>query len=134
MNSTEIMAVRMLAKFPVSTATALAASSVGTGATAKVLATMEAKAATTKMSVRYEKMQNSFLAVSSMFSAMTVASVCPLWRMEANSAPKSCMAPKKMPPMSTHRSTGTQPKMAAWMGPLMGPAPAMDEKWWPSTT
>ena len=86
------------------------------------------------MSVRYEKMQNSFLAVSSMFSAMTVASVCPLWRMEANSAPKSCMAPKKMPPMSTHRSTGTQPKMAAWMGPLMGPAPAMDEKWWPIRT
>ena len=28
---------------------------------------MEAKAATTKMSVRYAKMQNSFLAVSSMF-------------------------------------------------------------------
>ena len=134
MNSTEIMAVRMLAILADSVEAALAASSNGTGTTAKVLATMEAKAATTKMSVRYAKMQNSFLAVSSMFWAITVASVCPLWRMEANSAPKSCIAPKKMPPRSTHRSTGTQPKMAAWMGPLMGPAPAMDEKWWPSTT
>ena len=70
----------------------------------------------------------------STFSWMTVASVWPLWRIEAKSAPKSCMAPMKMPPMSTHSKTGTQPKMAAWMGPLMGPAPAMDEKWWPSTT
>ena len=134
MNSTEIMAVRMFAILAASTAAALAGSPDGTGDTAKVLATIEAKAATTKISVRYAKMQNSFLAVPSIFCAMTVASVCPLWRIEANSAPKSCVAPKKMPPMSTHKSTGTQPKMAAWMGPLMGPAPAMDEKWWPSTT
>ena len=24
---------------------------------------------------------------------------------------------------------GTQPKTAAWIGPLIGPAPAMEEKW-----
>ena len=69
-----------------------------------------------------------------MLAWITVAKVWPLWRIEANRAPKSCMAPKKMPPMSTHSSTGTQPKTAAWIGPLMGPAPAIDEKWWPSTT
>ena len=79
-------------------------------------------------------MQNSFFAVLSIFSATTTASVWPLWRSDANKLPKSCIAPKKMPPMSTHKSTGTQPNTAAWMGPLMGPAPAMDEKWWPSTT
>ena len=95
---------------------------------------MEAKAATTKTSVRKEKMQNSFLASGSMFFSMTAASVWPLLRREANRAPKSCMAPKKIPPMRTHSSTGTQPKMAAWMGPLMGPAPAIEEKWWPMTT
>ena len=39
MNSTEIMAVRMLAMLAASAATALAASSVGTGTTAKVLVT-----------------------------------------------------------------------------------------------
>ena len=58
-------------------------------------------------------MQNSFFAVSSMFSWMTLASVCPLWRIDANSAPKSCMAPKKMPPIRTHSTTGTQPNTAA---------------------
>ena len=119
MNSTEIMAVCWLARL---------VASVAAAETTNVFATMDANAATTSSRVRYAKMQNSFLAVSSMFSATTVASVWPLWRMDANSEPKSCMAPKKMPPMSTHKSTGTQPNTAAWMGPLMGPAPAMDEK------
>ena len=97
-------------------------------------ATMEAKAATTRMRVRYEKMRKSFLARLPMLAEMTSPMDCPLWRMEANSAPKSWTAPKKMPPMSTHSTTGTQPKTAAWMGPLMGPAPAMEEKWWPIRT
>ena len=119
------MAVRWFARFTASLAAAL---------TANVLATMDAKAATTSTSVRYAKMQNRRLAVASMFSAMTTAMVCPLWRSDANSEPKSCTAPMKMPPISTHRSTGTQPNTAAWMGPLMGPAPAMDEKWCPNTT
>ena len=51
MNSIEIMAVRVLARFVISTVAALAASA-GTGVTANVLATIEAKAATTRMSVR----------------------------------------------------------------------------------
>ena len=28
--------------------------------------------------------------------------------------------------LMTHSSTGTQPKIAAWIGPLIGPAPAME--------
>lgn len=42
--------------------------------------------------------------------------------------------PKKMPPTSTHRVTGSQPNMAAPMGPVIGPAPAMEEKWCPMST
>ena len=64
MNRTEIMAVRLFARFvPVISTTPSAL-----GTTANVPATMDAKAATTKISVRYAKMQNSFFAVSSMFS------------------------------------------------------------------
>ena len=43
-------------------------------------------------------------------------------------APKSVTAPKKMPPTRIHSSTGSQPKAAAWMAPVTGPAPAMEEK------
>ena len=104
MKMTEIMAVCSLARLVAGAAVA---------ETTNVFATMEANAATTSSNVRYAKMQKSFFAVLSMFSATTTASVWPLWRSEANRAPKSCMAPKKMPPMSTHKSTGTQPKTAA---------------------
>ena len=71
---------------------------------------------------------NSFFALLPMVSAITSPMDWPLCRMDANNAPKSCTAPKKIPPMSTHSSTGTQPNTAAWIGPLIGPAPAMDEK------
>ena len=60
--------------------------------------------------------------------------VRPLFFTEAYMDEKSCTAPKNTPPMSTHKSTGTQPNTAAWMGPLMGPAPAMEANWWPKTT
>ena len=45
----------------------------------------------------------------------------------AYKAPKSVTAPKKIPPISTHKSTGTQPNTAAWIAPVTGPAPAIDE-------
>ena len=35
--------------------------------------------------------------------------------------------------MSTHSSTGTQPNAAAWMAPVTGLAPAMEENWWANT-
>ena len=57
----------------------------------------------------------------------------PPWRTEATRAPKSWTPPKKMPPMTIHSAQASQPKPkpAALMGPVMGPAPAMEEKWWP---
>ena len=63
-----------------------------------------------------------------MFTSIISPMDCPLWRMEATSAPKSWTPPKKMPPINTHRATGTQPKMEAAIGPVIGPAPAMEEK------
>ena len=47
---------------------------------------------------------------------------------DANKDPKSCRPPKKIPPIIHHRNTGTHPKMEAWIGPLIGPAPAIEEK------
>ncbi len=51
------------------------------------------------------------------------------------SAPKSCTAPMKMEPRMIHSTAGSQPKTrVAKMGPTMGPAPAMELKWWPTST
>ena len=58
----------------------------------------------------------------------------PLFLTDASIEPKSLAAPKNNPPMMTHNVTGIHPKIAAWMGPVIGPAPAMDEKWCPSST
>ena len=52
----------------------------------------------------------------------------------AYSAPKSVTAPKKMPPRMIQSSTGSQPKAAAWMAPVTGPAPAIELNWWLKTT
>ena len=41
--------------------------------------------------------------------------------------PKSCTAPKNRPPISSHNNTGTQPNTDARIGPVTGPAPAMEE-------
>ena len=40
---------------------------------------------------------------------------------------------KKTPPIRTHSRTGSQPNAAAWMAPVTGPAPAMEENWWANT-
>ena len=99
-----------------------------------VSATMEAKAAMTRMRVMYAKIRNSFLALSPMDSDMIVPMERPLFLTEAKSDPKSCTAPKNSPPTSIQIVTGIHPKMAAWMGPVMGPAPAIEEKWCPRST
>ena len=49
-----------------------------------------------------------------------------LFFIEAYRAPKSCTAPKKMPPTSTHSTTGSQPKAIATMVPVTGPAPQIE--------
>ena len=40
----------------------------------------------------------------------------------------------KTHPSTTHSTTAPQPKYAAAMGPTIGPAPAIDAKWWPKST
>ena len=52
----------------------------------------------------------------------------PPFRAEAKRDPKSCRPPKKIPPITHHKKTGTQPNTAARIGPLIGPAPAIEEK------
>ena len=101
---------------------------------AKVPATTLTKEATTRISTSRAKIRKSLWALGPMESRMTSPMDLPSCRMEANREPKSCNPPKKMPPTTHQRNTGTQPKTAAWMGPLMGPAPAMEEKWCPIRT
>ena len=81
MKITEIMAVCWLARF----VAAFVPSRSGT--TANVFATMEVNAATTSSNVRYAKMQNSFFAVLSMFSATISREVLDIgWLYQHNAA------------------------------------------------
>ena len=100
----------------------------------KVPATTLTKDAITRISTSSAKIVKSFWALFPMESRMISPTDFPLWRRDANREPKSCRPPKKIPPMMHHKNTGTQPKTAAWIGPLMGPAPAIDEKWCPIRT
>ena len=43
-------------------------------------------------------------------------------------APKSCTAPIKTVPRTTHSRAGSQPQNTAMHGPMMGAAPAIDVK------
>ena len=52
----------------------------------------------------------------------------PSVRNEAAKLPKSCTAPKKIPPNKIQITAGTHPKVTAMMGPTIGPAPAMEAK------
>ena len=93
-----------------------------------VPATIDANAATTRIRVRYAKIIKSLFALFPILTEIISPIDWPLWRSDANNAPKSCTPPKKMPPINTHKTTGTQPKIAAPIGPVIGPAPAIDEK------
>ena len=62
-----------------------------------------------------------------MYFSISTPMDLPSFLTEAYRAPKSVTAPKKTPPMSTHSRTGSQPKAAAWIAPVTGPAPAMEE-------
>ncbi len=48
--------------------------------------------------------------------------------------PKSCTAPAKIVPTTTHRNAGSHPQMTAIAGPTIGAAPATDVKWCPNST
>ncbi len=54
--------------------------------------------------------------------------VWPRFRSDTTSAPKSCTAPTKIEPKSTHSSAGSQPQITAMAGPTIGPVPAIDVK------
>ena len=57
-----------------------------------------------------------------------------LCRVEIQRVPKSCTAPAKIVPSTTHRNAGNHPQMTAIAGPTMGAAPATEVKWWPKRT
>ena len=70
---------------------------------------------------------NNFRPVLPMYFSMIIPIDFPSFLTEAYSAPKSCTAPKNKPPISSHNNTGTQPNTDARIGPVTGPAPAMEE-------
>ena len=54
--------------------------------------------------------------------------------METTRAPKSCTAPMKIAPSTTHSIAGSQPQMTAMAGPSIGDRPVIDAYWWPNST
>ena len=52
----------------------------------------------------------------------------PLFFAESTKHPKSCTAPMKIVPKTTHSTAGSQPHITAIAGPTIGAAPATDVK------
>ena len=92
-----------------------------------VPATMSANAAITIGVNSQQNNKNSLRPVFPMYFSIRSPMDFPSFLTLAYRAPKSVTAPKKIPPMMTHNRTGSQPNAAAWMAPVTGPAPAMDE-------
>lgn len=106
-----------------------------TGSSTKVAVVRTVKTATTRKSESIVNIRKSFFALWPIQWSMTSPIDFPSWRIEAMTAPKSCGPPRNMEPKMHHTIVGSQPNIeAAVIGPTMGPAPAMDEKWCPSTT
>ena len=66
--------------------------------------------------------------------SVTLPSDIPRARMETTRAPKSCTAPMKIAPSTTHSIAGSQPQMTAMAGPSIGERPVIDAYWWPNST
>ena len=79
----------------------------------KVPATISAKAAMTRSVNSQQNSRNSLRPKRPMYFSMMRPMDLPSFFTLAYSAPKSVTAPKKMPPSSSHSSTGSQPKAAA---------------------
>ena len=58
----------------------------------------------------------------------------PRARIETASAPKSCTAPTKIAPSTTHAIAGSQPQMTAIAGPSIGDSPVIEANWCPNST
>ena len=93
----------------------------------KVPATTFTNEAITRIRTRSAKMIKSFFAFAPIVSLMISPTDFPLCLIDAKSEPKSWTPPKKIPPIMHHKNTGTHPKTAACIGPLIGPAPAIEE-------
>ena len=92
-----------------------------------MLATISEKAAiTSKVNIQANKKKN-FLPAFPMYCSIKPPIDLPSFLTDAYKAAKSCTAPKNIPPISNHNKTGTQPNIAAIIGPVTGPAPAIDE-------
>ncbi|MPN23143.1 hypothetical protein SDC9_170530 [bioreactor metagenome] len=94
---------------------------------------MSVNAAITSSVNSQQNSKNSRRPVLPMYFSISIPMDLPSFFTEAYSAPKSCTAPKNTPPISTQSNTGIQPNMAAIMGPVTGPAPAMEENWCENT-
>jgi len=92
-----------------------------------VPATMSVNAAMTSRVNSQQNSMKSFRPVLPIYFSIIIPIDLPSFLTEAYSAPKSCTAPKNRPPMISHKSTGTQPNTEAKIGPVTGPAPAMEE-------
>ena len=135
MNKTEMIAVVWLFVSPwafvTKPVTIFPASS---GFVRNVPATTFTNEAITRIKTRSAKIMKSLFEVFPIEALMISPTDFPSFRAEAKSEPKSCKPPKKIPPITHHKKTGTQPKTAARIGPLIGPAPAIEEKWCPIKT
>ena len=79
----------------------------------KVPATMSAKAAMTSSVNSQQNSRNTLRPNLPMYFSISRPMDLPSFLTLAYSAPKSVTAPKKMPPIKIHSSTGSQPKAAA---------------------
>ena len=66
------------------------------------------------------------LARRPMRSSATLPMLMPRCRIETTSALKSCTAPMKRVPRTTHSMPGSQPQITAIAGPSMGASPAIE--------
>ena len=91
------------------------------------MATISAKAAITSNEKIQANKKNNFLPALPIYCSIIAPIDFPWLFTDAYHAPKSCTAPKKIPPIRSHNKTGTQPNIAAIIGPVTGPAPAIEE-------
>ena len=92
-----------------------------------VPATISVNAAITRSVNNQQNNINNFLPVLPIYFSIIIPIDLPSFLTEAYKAPKSCTAPKNKPPMINHKRTGTHPNTHASIGPVTGPAPAIDE-------
>jgi len=72
------------------------------------------------------------IPVAGLISSLAICpSDLPLRRSEQNRIVKSCTAPPRTTPMTSHSVPGRNPNWAASVGPTSGPAPAIAAKWCP---